>query len=432
MEIYEWDQLSERAQQTLLQRPALKSKQVVREQTQAILQTVKAQGDVALYDYTEQFDDVHLSHLRITPHQIKAAEDHVNESVKQAIRQAAANIRAFHEAQLPKAYRVTTMPGIVCERQTRPIQRVGLYVPGGSAPLPSTVLMLAIPARIAGCPLKILCSPPNAAGNLDPHILYTADLCGIDHIYAVGGAQAIAAMAYGTDSIPKVDKIYGPGNAWVTEAKLQVAQDPDGATYDLPTGPSEVLILADGTAKAEFIAADLLAQAEHGPDAHAVVIATDKSVLQAIVTSLKKQLQDLVRNDIASESLKHARLIYTPLLKTAVDCANQYGAEHLQIMVEEPEGIIPAIMAAGSVFVGSYTPVAVGDFASGTNHVLPTYGYARQCSGLSLKDFITEISFQTLSQTGLKNIVDTVITMATVEGLTAHANSVRIRGEHHD
>jgi histidinol dehydrogenase len=427
MRIGKWCDLTEQQRTALLQRPLQSMQQTIQEKVCAIIQQVRTKGDPALFAYTEQFDGVALANLSVSAAEIEQAVAQVPEHIKAAIQFAAANIEKFHQAQQRAAIQVETCPGVVCERQIRAIERVGLYVPGGSAPLVSTVLMLAIPARIAGCKLKVLATPPQKHGHVDAHVIYAAHVCGVDHIYKVGGAQAIAALAYGTQSITKVDKIFGPGNAWVTAAKLQVSQDAAGAALDSPAGPSEVLVIADTTARPEFIAADLLSQAEHGRDSQVLLLCNDSQLIAQVAQVIPQQLQDLPRKAIASEALQHAALIEVATIAEAIAISNQYAPEHLILQVAQARSWMTHIESAGSVFLGHYTPESVGDYASGTNHVLPTYGYAKKYSGLSLADFCKEITFQEVTAQGLAVIGDCVETLATIEGLSAHRDAVRVR-----
>lgn len=423
-----WKTLSAAAQAQLLIRP-IDTNQTVAEQTPALITKIRQEGDAALKELTKRYDKVELAQFAVSKQEFILAEKMVMPSSLAAIERAALQIDKFHQLQKPKGIELETSPGIQCETQVRPIQRVGLYVPGGSAPLLSTVLMLGIPSKIAACPLRILCSPPRLDGSIDPHILVAAKICGIDQVYKVGGAQAIAAMAYGTASIPKVDKIFGPGNAWVTQAKQLVALDPQGAACDMPAGPSEVMVLADKQANPAFVAADLLSQAEHGRDSQAILVATDLELANQVLAEIEIQLQNLSRMEIAMAALQHSRAIVVENINEALIIANQYAAEHLILQVDNPRQYVDKIVNAGSVFLGPWSPEAVGDYASGTNHVLPTYGYAHCYSGLSVKDFMKTITFQELTHGGLLDIASTVTTLADIEGLHAHANAVRVRLE---
>ena len=361
--------------------------------------------------------------MLIDSHAIDAAEARLDHSVKTALKQAADNIRRFHQAQLPQTIKVETQPGVLCEQHSVGIDTVGLYVPGGSAPLPSTVLMLAIPARLAGCRRVVLCSPPPVADE----ILYAARLCGVETIVASGGAQAIAAMAYGTDSVPPVDKIFGPGNAFVTEAKQQVSQDMAGAAIDMPAGPSELLVLADGNANPAFIASDLLSQAEHGPDSQVILVTPCDKLAAAVAAQLAQQLAQLPRRDIAAKALANSRLIITGNLDQAVALSNQYGPEHLIVQTDNPRALLGQLKNAGSIFLGPWSPESVGDYASGTNHVLPTYGCTRSYSSLGVADFMKRYTVQELTADGLRQLGPTVTTLADAEQLTAHGSAVRLR-----
>jgi histidinol dehydrogenase len=353
----------------------------------------------------------------------------VDETQRRALETAIANVTRFHAEQASPPLSVEVMPGVRCERIVRPIGSVGLYVPAGSAPLPSAVIMLAVPARLAGCPQRVLCTPPNRAGRANPAVLVAASLCGIDTIFKIGGAQAIAAMAYGTETVPSVDKVFGPGNAWVTAAKQLVASDPEGAAFDSPAGPSEVLVLADETAHAAFVAADLLAQAEHDKSSHAVLLTDSHGLATRVAEAIAERAARLSRQEILSVSVPAIRLVVVPDVATAVALSNAYAPEHLLLHVKEPRALLDQITCAGSVFLGSYSPEPLGDYCSGTNHVLPTYGYARAYSGLSLHDFQKRITVQTITRSGLAALGPTAITLAELEGLDAHAAAVRVRLE---
>jgi histidinol dehydrogenase len=371
-----------------------------------------------------------LASIEVSTAEFAAAETALDAEQRQAIDRAIANVRRFHEAQLGAPLRVETAPGVVCERQFRPIDAVGLYVPAGVAPLPSAAIMLAVPARIAGCPTRIMCTPPRRDGTADPAVLTIANLSGVRRVFKLGGAQAIAAMAYGTQSVPKVDKVFGPGNSWVTAAKLQVANDPEGAALDLPAGPSEVLVIADPTARADFVAADLLAQAEHSADAQVVFVTTSSTLAEATATQLETQMQRLGRADTLRKSIEHARLFVVDSIDTALEISNAYAPEHLILQVANARDWLPKVRNAGSVFLGAWTPETMGDYCSGTNHVLPTYGFARAYSGLSLHDFVKRMTVQELTPDGLRELGPTAITLAALEGLDAHANAVRVRLAH--
>lgn len=404
----------------------------LQDRVREIVSDVRARGDAALLEFTRRFDGVALATIEVGTAEFAAAETALNAEQRQAIDRAIDNVRRFHEPQLGAPLRVETAPGVVCERQFRPIDAVGLYVPAGVAPLPSAAIMLAVPARIAGCPTRIICTPPRRDGTADPAVLTIANLCGVRRVFKLGGAQAIAAMAYGTQTVPKVDKVFGPGNAWVTAAKLQVANDPEGAALDLPAGPSEVLVIADETARAEFVAADLLAQAEHSTDAQALLVTTSGALAAAAAKQIETQMQRLTRVDTLRKSIEHARLIVVDTLDTAIELSNTYAPEHLILQVERARDWLPKVSNAGSVFLGAWTPETMGDYCSGTNHVLPTYGFARAYSGLSLHDFVKRMTVQELTSDGLRELGPTAITLAALEGLDAHANAVRIRLAHLD
>jgi len=393
----------------------------------AVLQSVRENGDQAIRQFTQTFDGVELSEFTVSSREWTEAENDVPETLKAAIGQAAKNIERFHRQQVLEMQPLETQPGVQCWRKSVGIEKVGLYIPGGSAPLFSTILMLGIPARLAGCKQVVLCSPPDKAGKLNAAILYAAKLVGIQQVYKIGGVQAIGAMAYGTGSVPKVHKIFGPGNQYVTCAKELVQQT--GTAIDMPAGPSEVLVLADESANPVFVAADLLSQAEHGPDSQAMLITTSKDLADAVEKEVLTQLEDLPRKAIASQALRHSKLIVVKSMEEAIELANIYAAEHLILSVLDPEAVAGAVINAGSVFLGHYSPESVGDYASGTNHTLPTNGYASAYSGVSLDSFVRKITFQKLSRQGLEGIAETVITMAEAEGLRAHALAVSRRLE---
>jgi histidinol dehydrogenase len=407
-----------------LQRPSVKLKKV-RKIVKPIMEKVKRNGDNALIKFALEFDLVHLDNLAVTPEELKAAAAEVDEDLKSAIEQAIINIDKFHRAQQQPPLEVETQPGVRCIRKSVPIERVGLYIPGGTAPLFSTVLMLGVPARIAGCKELILCTPPNRSGLVHPAILYTANLLGITRIFKTGGAQAIAAMMYGTETIPKVDKIFGPGNQYVTAAKLVAAQK--GIAIDMPAGPSEVAILADSSANPAFIAADLLSQAEHGADSQAMLVTSEPTFAEAVNEEISKQLKELPRKEMAAAALANSRLIVLKKLEDAMDFLNEYAAEHLILAVENATEVAEMVVNAGSVFLGHLTPESAGDYASGTNHTLPTSGFARAYSGVSLDSFVKKITFQELSEEGLKRLGPIVQVMAEAEHLHAHANAVTVR-----
>ncbi|EKO3449448.1 histidinol dehydrogenase [Vibrio fluvialis] len=420
-----WQSLSETQQDSILERPAIAEGANITAAVSEVIAKVRAEGDAALLELTAKFDRVTPESIRVTQDEIDAASKRLSDEMKQALEQAYTNIAKFHKAQKPQPIKVETMPGVVCEQVTRAINKVGLYIPGGSAPLPSTVLMLGVPAQIAGCRKVVLCSPPPIADE----ILYVAKLCKIDEVYNVGGGQAIAAMAYGTETVAKVDKIFGPGNAYVTEAKRQVSNDFRGAAIDMPAGPSEVLVIADDTADPDFIAADLLSQAEHGPDSQVVLVTPSPVVADKVTDAVQKQLKELSRSGIAEKALASSLIIIAESLTQAVSISNFYGPEHLIVQTKNPRELVPLLDNAGSIFLGDWSPESVGDYASGTNHVLPTYGYTRTYSSLGLADFSKRMTVQELSAEGLQTLAPTVVAMANAEGLDAHKRAVTIRVE---
>lgn len=391
-----------------------------------IVADVAARGDKALLEYAQKFDGCQLHSLRMSDDEIALAISKVPEKTKKAIEAAAANIAAFHEAQLMSPIEVETMPGVKCVQRQVPISTVGLYIPGGRAPLFSTVLMLGVPARLAGCGRVVLCTPCNATRGVAPEIVYAACVCGIKEIYTIGGAQAIAAMAYGTDSVPRVDKIFGPGNRFVTKAKQLVSSV---VAIDMPAGPSEVMVLADSTANPRYVAADLLSQAEHGPDSQALAVTDSAAMAQQIMAGVDQLKQMLTRKDSVEASLSASRIIVLPSRHDMIDFANSYASEHLIISMSEPWQAAGDIKAAGSVFIGNYSPESAGDYASGTNHTLPTSGWARSYSGVNIDSFCKKITYQQLTSRGLDLLSDTIITMAEAECLDAHALAVKVRLE---
>jgi len=428
--ILQWSSLPGEQRHAALRRPAQNNAEALHERVREIIGEVRRRGDDALFDYARRFDKVELSRLDVTAEEFDAADATLDATQRQALTRAIDHVRRFHEAQQGTALRLEMSPGVVCEREFRPIDAVGLYVPAGVAPLPSTAIMLAVPSLIAGNPLRIICTPPRRDGRADPAVLAVAKRCGIDRVFKLGGAQAIAAMAYGTRSVPKVDKVYGPGSAWVTAAKLLVANDPDGAALDLPAGPSEVLVIADAQARPEFVAADLLAQAEHSADAQAILVTTSMTLARATLEQLETQMRRLGREDTLRKSTQHARLFVVDSLDEAFELSNSYAPEHLIVQVQEARAWVPKIRNAGSVFLGPWTPETMGDYCSGTNHVLPTYGFARAYSGLALMDFQKRITFQELTSDGLRDLGPTALTIADMEGLDAHANAVQVRLAH--
>ena len=429
MQTLTWKKLSQRQRAAALRRPAQTAQPAVAAAVRAIIASVRRDGDAALRRLTRKFDGVALRSLRVTPAEFAAVGAALSGADRSALRTACRNIRTFHAAQRPPDLRIETQPGIVCEKTSRPIVRVGLYVPGGSASLPSTALMLGVPSQLAGNAVRVLCTPPNKQGRINPWILCAARHCGITEIYKVGGAQAIAALAYGTVSIPKCDKLFGPGNAFVTEAKQQVARDADGAAIDLPAGPSEVLVIADNRANPNFVAADLLSQAEHGPDSQVVLVAFSEKFARRVQAALEKQLATLPRSNIARRALGRSRIFLAANRAESIAIANAYAPEHLILQVANPRALLADISTAGSVFLGDLTPESLGDYASGTNHVLPTYGWARACSGLGLADFQRTMTVQTASARGLKKLGPVVERLALAEGLAGHQRAVRVRLE---
>ncbi|MCD1126983.1 histidinol dehydrogenase [Jinshanibacter sp. LJY008] len=423
MQLTFWEQCNKQQQQALLSRPAVNASDRISAAVSEIIEQVKAGGDRALTLLNAKFDKVQTTSLRITEQEINAAAERLGDDIKQAMAIAARNIETFHKAQVLPTVDIETQPGVRCQQVTRPIKSVGLYIPGGTAPLPSTVLMLGIPSRLAGCKEVVLCSPPPVADE----ILYAAKLCGIKNVLQLGGAQAIAAMAFGSETVPKVDKIFGPGNAYVTEAKRQVSQAIGGAAIDMPAGPSEVLVIADSGSTPAFIASDLLSQAEHGPDSQVILLTPDRDIAQAVSEQLEKQLMTLSRQDIARQALAESHLIVTQDLDQCIDISNQYGPEHLIIQTRDPEALVERISSAGSVFLGDWSPESAGDYASGTNHVLPTYGYTATSSSLGLADFQKRMTVQQLTQQGFMALAPTIETLAQAEQLTAHKQAVSLR-----
>ncbi|MFZ9981768.1 MAG: histidinol dehydrogenase [Cyclobacteriaceae bacterium] len=395
------------------------------ESVKNIFGLVRAEGDQALVQLTQKFDGQTLNDIEVKKSEIEEASGKLSQELKSSILLAAENIQLFHKAQLRENLKIETMPGVTCERMHRPIQNIGLYIPGGSAPLFSTVLMLAIPAQVAGCKNIFLCSPPSVNGHIHPAILFAAHATGVNRIFNLGGAQAIAAMTYGTETISKADKIFGPGNQYVTMAKMIAQQS--GVAIDLPAGPSEVLVIADENARPDFIAADLLSQAEHGEDSQVVLCTTSERLSAEVIEEIDRQLQDLPRIGKATESLKHSSILIFPDIETCIKFSNAYAPEHLIIQTEKPRQYLNKITEAGSVFLGAFTPESAGDYASGTNHTLPTNGYARMHGGVSTDSFLKYITVQEISMQGLKNIGPVVEEMARGENLEAHRNAVSVR-----
>lgn len=408
----------------LLKRPSFDAASLL-PKVQAILDEVAKEGDEAVKKYSLEFDQVTLDSIAIDPSMVQAAEQSLTSTLKSAIQSAKVNIEIFHQAQLKKEEKIETMPGVWCWRKSVGIEKVGMYIPGGTAPLFSTVLMLGIPAKLAGCKEVILCTPPKKDGRIDPAIIYAASLVGIQQIFTIGGVQAIAAMAYGTETVPKVYKIFGPGNQYVTAAKQLIQQQ--GVAIDMPAGPSEVCVYADETAVPAFVAADLLSQAEHGADSQVFLVTSSSQVMEQVQLEIEKQLVDLPRATLATQSLANSKGVVMATREEAIQLINAYAPEHLILAVENALVVAEKIINAGSVFIGNYAPESVGDYASGTNHTLPTNGHAKAYSGVSVDSFVKKITFQQLTEMGLKNIAQTVIQMAEAEHLEAHAKAVAIR-----
>ncbi|HDR1057740.1 Histidinol dehydrogenase [Pasteurella multocida] len=416
-----WNTLNSAQKQAALSRPAQAVGEQITQAVNAIKSNVINNGDKALFELAEKFDKTTLESLVISKAQVEQASQRIATELKQAIQTAKGNIERFHQAQKNQTVDLETQAGVRCQVVTRPIQNVGLYIPGGSAPLFSTVLMLAVPAKIAGCKTIVLCSPPPIADE----ILYTANLCGVETIYAIGGAQAIFAMANGTESVQKVDKIFGPGNAFVTEAKRQVLQQ--GTAIDMPAGPSEVLVIADEFADPDFVASDLLSQAEHGSDSQVILVTNCETLAKQTALSIEQQLARLPRAETARKALAHSRTFIAEDLQQCVEISNAYAPEHLVVQVENARNLLPFLDNAGSIFLGAYSPESMGDYASGTNHVLPTYGYTRTHSSLGLADFSKRMTVQELTPQGFKDLANTVMLMAEAEQLEAHKQAVEIR-----
>lgn len=418
-----WSDLSSEAQQQLLSRPAMADSSALSNTVSEIITAIRSKGDSALLEYSKRFDKLEGDNFSKTAEDIEQATARLGDDIKAAIKTAYEQVVKFHQAQKQDVIRVETMPGVVCEMHTQAIESVGLYIPGGSAPLPSTVIMTGAPAQIAGCSRLVLCSPAPIADE----ILYAASLCGVDEIYTIGGAQAVAALAYGTESIAAVDKIFGPGNSYVTEAKRQVSNDFAGAAIDMPAGPSEVLVIADENADPAFIAADLLSQAEHGHDSQSILVTPCAQIAEQTAVEVAKQVAVLERREIAEKALAHSVSIVCEDLEQAAEISNRYAPEHLIVQTKDPRALQPKLKNAGSIFLGAWTPESVGDYASGTNHVLPTYGYTRTYSSLGLADFVKRYTVQELSADGLRNLAPAVTCLADAEGLTAHKRAVTIR-----
>lgn len=423
MKTVNWNELSEQGKKDTLLRPAVSSKLDIEGIVTDIVTRIKAEKDKALLEFTAKLDHVTDGKIRLTEEEIGEKCARVPAELKKAIEHAQKNVASFHERQKLEPVVMQTQPGIVCELHTHAIDSVGLYVPGGSAPLVSTVLMLAVPAKIAGCQKIILCSPPPVADE----IVFAAKLCGVNEIYTIGGAQAIAAMAYGTETVSKVDKIFGPGNAFVTEAKKQVSKDYAGAAIDMPAGPSEVLVMADASVNPAFVAADLLSQAEHGPDSQVILVTDSADVADKVNSEVDRQLELLPRKEIAAKALSASRAIVCRDMNEGCEVSNAYAPEHLILQIANARCYLGKLRNAGSIFVGEWTPEAVGDYASGTNHTLPTYGYAKTYSSLGLLDFMRRYTVQELTRDALQSLRDTVVSLTDAEGLKAHQRAVTVR-----
>jgi histidinol dehydrogenase len=425
--IYVWADLGPAERNEVLQRPAQRDPVTLMARASRIVEDVRARGDTAVREYTAQLDGAELDALAVSAGEFDAAMATISSEAHAALARAIENVTRFHEALSLAPVSMETSPGVICERRMVPLDAVGLYVPAGTAPLPSTAIMLAVPARIAGCPVRVICTPPRADGSADPTVLAAARLCGVEQVFKIGGAQAVAALAYGTSSVPKVDKIFGPGNAWVTAAKQLVAADSAGAALDMPAGPSEVLVIADETARPEFVASDLLAQAEHSEDAQVLLLTTSTGLAAETIAELSLQMANLPRRAIIERSIGSSRVIVVDQLESAFEVSNRYAPEHLILQLAEPRRWLEKVRNAGSVFLGPWTPETMGDYCSGTNHVLPTYGHARAYSGLSVFDFVKRITVQELSPQGLVDLGPTARTLARLESLDAHANAVTVR-----
>ena len=422
-----WNKLTSTDQEQLMRRPALVDDPELLKRVEEIVELVRTEGDSALRSLTMEFDQVELKSLEVTSEELSTADKTLTRTTQNAIVAAAKNIERFHRDQIPKPISIDTTPGVRCERVIRPIQSIGLYVPGGENPLVSTALMLAIPATLAECPTAVLCSPPNKNGKINAEVLFVAKKYGIRKIFKLGGAQAIAAMAYGTQTVPKVNKIFGPGNRWVAAAKAHVSRDPSGAAQDLPAGPSELLVIADGEANPAFVAADLLSQAEHGPDSQVILVTNSESLADSVANQIVRQKMKLARQAIIEEALSHSYTLTVTNLEMAVDIANRYAPEHLILQIQYPRKLLDQITTAGSVFLGPWAPETVGDYCSGTNHVLPTYGLARSYSGLGVNDFLRTMTVQELNRDGIAAIGPLAETLARLEGLEAHGAAVAQR-----
>jgi histidinol dehydrogenase len=427
MRVLDWNALSSAERASALRRPSQRDAAAVAAAARTIVEEVKRRGDAALRELTLRFDGVRVENLAVSAEEFAAADRHLTGPQHAAIEAAIAAVHAFHAAQGAPPLRVVTARGVVCERISLPLQAVGLYVPAGSAPLPSTAIMLAVPAALAGCKVRVMCTAPTRSGGADAAVLVAAHKAGVERVFKVGGAQAIAAMAYGTESIPKCDKLFGPGNAWVAAAKLVVSGDAAGAAADLPAGVSEVMVVADASARADFVAADLLAQAEHSGDAQSLLVTSSAALAAEVAQHVERQVPRLSRTAILKESVANIRLLVVDSLETALDIANEYAPEHLMLQVREPRRWLARVTAAGSVFLGNWSPETLGDYCSGPNHTLPTYGYAKAYSGLGLEDFQKRMTVQEVSPEGLQGLAQTAQILAGLEGLDAHAAAVGIR-----
>lgn len=422
-----WKVLDAQQRAQVLRRPAQQASAETTAAVAALVGDVRARGDAAVRELALRFDRVALDEFAVGGAEFEAAGNALSPALRTAIDEAAARIEAFHREGMTREYAMETAPGVRCERILRPVARVGLYVPAGSAPLPSTALMLAVPARLAGCPEVVLCTPPRADGTADPAVLYAASRCGVHQVFKVGGVQAIAAMAFGTASVPKCHKLFGPGNAFVTEAKRQVAMTEGGAAIDMPAGPSEVLVIADAAANPAFVAADLLSQAEHGPDSQVLLVSNDGTLLDAVARHMEQQLATLPRAAVARSALASSRMVLVDSLDVALDISNAYAPEHLILALRDARRWLPRVEAAGSIFLGDWAPEALGDYCSGTNHVLPTSGAARYVGGLNVSSFQVAITVQEVSRQGIASIGPCAVELATAEGLDAHRLAVALR-----
>ena len=424
-----WKSLGDAQRQAILARPAAPAGTSLETRVREIMREVRTGGDGALLRLEAELDGAELDSLEVGSEEIREAADLLTSQERAAMHTALENIRACHAAQRPEDIRVQPAPGIVCEQRHQPLQAVGLYVPAGAAPLPSTAMMLAAPAQLAGCPLRILCTPPARNGRANPAVLYVARCCEVHRVFKLGGAQAIAAMAYGTESVPRVDKIFGPGSRWVAAAKQQAAMEPGGPAQDLPAGPTEAMVIADDSAHAGYVALDLLSQAEHGEDAHVLLLCLNERFAREVQQEIAGHLQSLPRREVLEKSLSSGALVVVGSLQEAMAVANRYAPEHLLLQVTEPRALLEEVRHAGAVFVGPWSPESSGDYLNGANHVLPTYGSARWASGLSLVDFYKRISVQELTQDGLGTIAGAIATLARLEGLEAHARAAEARGK---